>query len=177
MRASSEAIHWRMKFEPMKPAPPVTRMRSSMLEMPTSCKETPRSDSNHNHSRTRSRAQLRWRVSRPRGYGPPGSGDRGPTPAALPDCRSLDLELLTRSVFVWRPAQYVVIGFFDRTGDLGPEILVLDPLPFPGSGLTPQFGIVDEQLEHALKICRSPRWNVKPAPSITSLFSGISLVN
>ena len=29
-RALSEAIHWRMKFEPMKPAPPVTRMRSSM---------------------------------------------------------------------------------------------------------------------------------------------------
>src|SRR5713101_6936652 len=81
------------------------------------------------------------------------SGDRGPTPAALPDCRSLDLELLTRSVFVWRPAQYVVIGFFDRAGDFGPEILVLDPLPFPGSGLTAQFGIVDEQAEHALKIC------------------------
>src|SRR5208282_434125 len=30
MRAGSEAIHWRMKFEPMKPAPPVTRIRSSM---------------------------------------------------------------------------------------------------------------------------------------------------
>src|SRR5260370_11344948 len=132
MRASSEAIHWRMKFEPMKPAPPVTRMRSSMLEMPTSCKETPRSDSNHNHSRTRSRAPLRWRVSRPRGYGPPGSGHRGPTPAALPDCRSLDLGMLTRSVFGLRPAQYVVIDFCGRTGDLGPEISELEPTPCPG---------------------------------------------
>ncbi len=30
---------------------------------------------------------------------------------------------------------------------------MLDPLPFPGSGLTAKVGIVDEQVEHALKIC------------------------
>src|SRR4029077_19524107 len=53
MRAGAEAIHWRMKFEPMKPAPPVTRMISSMLGVPHRVR-TRLSDSNHNHSRTRS---------------------------------------------------------------------------------------------------------------------------
>src|ERR1035438_317046 len=33
-RERSDAIHCRMKFEPMKPAPPVTKIRSSMLETP-----------------------------------------------------------------------------------------------------------------------------------------------
>src|SRR5271167_2771448 len=32
MPAGSEAIHCRTKFEPMNPAPPVTRIRSSMLD-------------------------------------------------------------------------------------------------------------------------------------------------
>src|ERR1700719_3627502 len=56
--------------------------------------------------------------------------------------------MLTRA-----PAQYVVIGFFDRAGDFGPEILTLNPLAFTGCGLAAKFGIVDEQVEHALKIC------------------------
>jgi len=40
MRAGSEAIDWRTKFEPMKPAPPVTRMRSSMLDV--RCRNPPK---------------------------------------------------------------------------------------------------------------------------------------
>src|ERR1700680_3345817 len=61
--------------------------------------------------------------------------------------------MLTRSMLTRAPAQYVVIGFFDRAGDFGPEILALNPLAFPGCGLTAKFRIVDEQVEHALKIC------------------------
>src|SRR6202140_1768823 len=61
--------------------------------------------------------------------------------------------MLTRSMLTRAPAQYVVIGFFDRAGDFGPKILALNPLAFPGCGLTAKFRIVDEQVEHALKIC------------------------
>src|SRR5467141_3446414 len=56
--------------------------------------------------------------------------------------------MLTRA-----PAQYVVIRLFDRTRDFGPEILSLDPVAFPDCGLTANLGIMDEQVEHALKIC------------------------
>src|ERR1700676_1831691 len=56
--------------------------------------------------------------------------------------------MLTRA-----PAQHVVIGFFDRAGDFGPEILTLNPLAFTGCGLAAKFGIVGEEDEHALQIC------------------------
>ena len=71
----------------------------------------------------------------------------------LPGCGA-DLDLLTRRVLIRTPAQRVVIGFFDRAGDFGPEILTLNPRAFTGCGLAAKFGIVDEQVEHALKICR-----------------------
>src|ERR1700730_14916825 len=70
--------------------------------------------------------------------------------AALSDCGA---DLLTRNVLTGAPAQDVVIGFFDRAGDFGPEILALNPLAFPGCGLTANIRIVDEQVEHALTIC------------------------
>src|SRR5208337_474745 len=123
-----------MKFEPMKPAPPVTRMRSSMPGM-RHCAKPPRSDSNRYHSRTRSAASAVGVQIR-----------RGVDPGALSGCRSVDRDL-TR-----HPAQHVVIGFFDGAGDFGPEILALDPLALPGCGLTAKFGIADEQVEHVLKI-------------------------
>ena len=66
------------------------------------------------------------------------------------------MDLLTRHMLSRAPAQYVVISFFDRTRDFGPEILALDPLAFTGCGLAAKFGIVDEQVEHALKICLVP---------------------
>ena len=56
--------------------------------------------------------------------------------------------MLTRA-----PAQYVVVGLFDRASDFRPEVLALNPLAFPGCGLAAKFGIVDEQVEHTLKIC------------------------
>src|SRR5882762_2955846 len=119
MRAGSEAIHWRMKFEPMKPAPPVTRMRSSMLDMPHRVK-TPRSDSNHNHSRTRSRSPGSPAGTQTRRVWSGWGQATGPDPEALPDGRSACLDLLTRRMLIRTPAQYVVIGLFDRTGDFGP---------------------------------------------------------
>src|SRR6202165_1585107 len=149
MRAGSEAIHWRMKFEPMKPAPPVTRMRSSMLDTPHRVR-TRHSDSNHNHSRTRSLSGFGggYLMRRVRSR----SDDRRSI-QTLRDGRSAGLDLLTRRMLTRIPPQYVVIGFFDRPRDFGPEILALNPLAFPGCGLTAKFGIVDEQVEHALKIC------------------------
>lgn len=70
----------------------------------------------------------------------------------LPGCGA-DLDLLTRRVLIRTPAQHAVIGFFDTAGGFGPEILTLKPLAFTGCGLAAKFGIVDEQVEHALKIC------------------------
>src|SRR5271165_596320 len=75
MRAGSEAIHWRMKFEPMNPAPPVTRMRSSMLMRHGA--KTPPSDSSHYDSRRRSRVQHRSRISRLGRYGLAGGDSFG----------------------------------------------------------------------------------------------------
>src|SRR6266446_6166006 len=74
------------------------------------------------------------------------------TKLPLPDCGA-DLDLLTRRILSRVPAQYVVIGLFDRASDFGPEVLALNPLAFPGCGLTAKLGIMDEQVEHALKIC------------------------
>jgi hypothetical protein len=64
----------------------------------------------------------------------------------LPGCGA-DLDLLTRRVLIRIPAQHVVLGFFDRAGDFGPEILTLNPLAFTGCGRAAKFGIVDEQVE------------------------------
>src|SRR5271156_948127 len=70
----------------------------------------------------------------------------------LPDRGSAVLDLLTRYVFACGPAQRFVIRFFDRARDFGPEILALYPLAFPCCGLTAKFRIVDQQVEHPLKI-------------------------
>src|ERR1019366_789288 len=209
MRARSEAIHWRMKFDPMKPAPPVTRMESSMLRMQLRAK-TPPSDSNHYSRRTRSRPasvpgiqirharsawgpplrcqspfpsrELRTPGARPRGSIPPSaflaqnllvridarsatidgrhgrapefhSGNRG---SAGRRCfgrgRGRDNDPALNSLSS-APAQHVVVSRFDRPGDFRPEILALDPFTSPGRSLTAKIGIVDEQAEHALKIC------------------------
>jgi hypothetical protein len=51
------------------------------------------------------------------------------------------------------------------------------PVRAPERRLTAKFGIVDEQVEHALKICLVAAAEGEAGASTTSLFSGISLVS
>ncbi len=87
------------------------------------------------------------------GCGLAGVGGEGSIQRRDRNGRSAHLDLRTRQVLARAPAQYLVIGFFDRAGDCGPEKLALDPFLPPGGGLTAKFGVVHEQVEHALKIC------------------------
>jgi len=75
------------------------------------------------------------------------------------------------------PAQNVVIHLLDRLSDLRPQVLTLDSLTFVLAARRRSAGLWMSRSSMTARSSRSPRRKVKPAPSTTSLFSGMSLVS
>src|ERR1700690_721417 len=77
------------------------------------------------------------------------SEGRGPIQWLLWASGSEDMQIR----HIHAPTQNVVISRFDGARDLGPEILNLDVLAFPGCGLVAKRGRVNQQVEHPFEVC------------------------